>query len=197
MDNFVVTRKARPGKLSQLPICTFLCRKCLFYRKTRARSPNQRMCYSKKYGEKNSFRFRRKFYDIRTFSKWMKWKKMVWFWVSYPGKSLLWVAVLGLVVFYLYAVVGFALFRSTFDPENSMYCDNLWQCTVTVIRFGLIGDLFEVSRRTIMSQKSIFNPLTVYCRGSKSLNITLAPRTCTSRVPPVDGKLKSLRIRTY
>ncbi|XP_074663089.1 inositol 1,4,5-trisphosphate-gated calcium channel ITPR3-like [Tubulanus polymorphus] len=64
--------------------------------------------------------------------------------VTQNGKSLLWVAVLGLVVFYLYAIVGFALFRSTFDPGSSMYCDDLWQCTVTVIRFGLIGDLFEI-----------------------------------------------------
>ncbi|XP_064627454.1 inositol 1,4,5-trisphosphate receptor type 1-like isoform X9 [Lineus longissimus] len=78
--------------------------------------------------------------------------------VTQNGKSLLWVGVLGMVVFYLYAVVGFALFRSTFSPDSSMYCDDLWQCTVTVIRFGLIGDLFEVPRfvngtNTVMSQK--------------------------------------------
>ena len=61
------------------------------------------------------------------------------------GKSLLWVAVLGLVVFYLYGIIGFALMRSMFDPADYLYCNTLWQCTITVIRYGLIGDLFEVS----------------------------------------------------
>lgn len=58
--------------------------------------------------------------------------------------SLLWVAVLGLVVIYVYALIGFALFRASFDPEGNMYCDTLFRCTVTVLRFGLIGDMFEV-----------------------------------------------------
>jgi len=60
------------------------------------------------------------------------------------GKSLLWVAVLGFIVFYLYALVSFAMLRSSFDPESSLYCATLWQCTVTVIRYGLIGDIFDV-----------------------------------------------------
>jgi len=60
------------------------------------------------------------------------------------GKSLLWVAVLGFVIFYLYALISFALLRTSFDPESELYCATLWQCTVTVIRYGLIGDLFEV-----------------------------------------------------
>ena len=57
----------------------------------------------------------------------------------------MWVAVLGLVVFYLYGIIGFALMRSMFKPADLLYCDTLWQCTITVIRYGLIGDLFEVS----------------------------------------------------
>ena len=60
------------------------------------------------------------------------------------GKSLLWVAVLGFIVFYLYALVSFALLRTSFDPENNLFCASLWQCTVTVIRYGLIGDIFDV-----------------------------------------------------
>ncbi|KAH3824399.1 hypothetical protein DPMN_126235 [Dreissena polymorpha] len=60
------------------------------------------------------------------------------------GRSLVWVGILGLVVFYLYAIVSFAMMRSMFNPCDYMYCDNLWQCTITVIRYGLIGDLFEV-----------------------------------------------------
>ena len=60
------------------------------------------------------------------------------------GRSLLWVAVLGFVLFYLYALISFAFLRASFDPESDMYCGSLWQCTVTVIRYGLIGDIFEV-----------------------------------------------------
>ncbi|CAG2222632.1 unnamed protein product [Mytilus edulis] len=63
--------------------------------------------------------------------------------VTQNGKSLVWVAILGLVVFYLYAIVSFALMRSMFDPESYLYCASLWQCTITVIRYGLIGELFE------------------------------------------------------
>ena len=64
--------------------------------------------------------------------------------VAAAGKSLLWVAVLGFIVFYLYALISFAMLRSSFDPENNLYCATLWQCTITVIRYGLIGDMFDV-----------------------------------------------------
>ena len=63
------------------------------------------------------------------------------------GKSLLWVAVLGLVIFYLYALLAFALFRDVFNPRTQMFCGSLWQCTVTIIRYGLVGDYDEVSKR--------------------------------------------------
>jgi len=59
--------------------------------------------------------------------------------------SLLWVAVLGFIVIYIYSLVGFALLRAYFKPNDYLYCHTLFQCTVTVIRYGLIGDMFEVS----------------------------------------------------
>jgi len=52
--------------------------------------------------------------------------------------------VLGFIVFYLYALISFAMLRSSFDPENNLYCATLWQCTITIIRYGLIGDMFDV-----------------------------------------------------
>ena len=73
----------------------------------------------------------------------------VMFIFSIPGKSLLWVAVLGLVIFYLYALAAFALFRDVFDPRTQMFCGSLWQCTVTIIRYGLVGDYDEVSEHHI------------------------------------------------
>ena len=65
------------------------------------------------------------------------------------GKSLLWVAILGLIVFYIYALISFAILRSSFDPDSELYCATLWQCTITVVRYGLVGDLFDVSIVTI------------------------------------------------
>ena len=70
---------------------------------------------------------------------------MVDIFYSVSGRSLVWVGILGLVVFYLYALISFALLRSSFDANESMYCATLWQCTVTVIRYGLVGDIFDVS----------------------------------------------------
>lgn len=65
------------------------------------------------------------------------------------GVSLLWVAILGLIVIYIYALVGFSLLRAYFSPGEYLYCSTLWQCTVTVIRYGLIGDMFDVSTKSI------------------------------------------------
>eukprot|EP00106_Octopus_bimaculoides_P022967 XP_014790409.1 PREDICTED: inositol 1,4,5-trisphosphate receptor-like protein A [Octopus bimaculoides] len=63
--------------------------------------------------------------------------------LSKGSKSLVWVGILGMVVFYLYGIIGFAMMRNMFDPNEYLYCASLWQCTVTVVRYGLIGDLFE------------------------------------------------------
>ena len=67
---------------------------------------------------------------------------------SCVGKSLLWVGVLGIIIFYLYALISFAMLRSSFNPENHLYCATLWQCTITVIHYGLIAEIFDVSTRT-------------------------------------------------
>ena len=67
--------------------------------------------------------------------------------IFHPGKSLLWVAVLGLVIFYLYALVAFAFFRDVFVPSKYLYCSTLWQCTMTMVRYGLLGDYDEVRER--------------------------------------------------
>ena len=53
-------------------------------------------------------------------------------------------AILGVIFLYVYALLGFALFRTLFDPTQELYCATLWQCSVTLIRYGLIGDIDEV-----------------------------------------------------
>ena len=76
----------------------------------------------------------------------------------FSGKSLLWVAVLGVIVIYIFALVTFAMLRGNMDPtpdgEQNLYCRTLYECTLALIRYGLIGDLFEVS--TIMAIMASF-----------------------------------------
>lgn len=83
--------------------------------------------------------------------------------VTQNGYSLLWVAILGIIVIYIYALVGFALFRNSFNPESHLYCASLWQCTVTVIRYGLIGDMFEILTQSAEENAfSYFWPIALY-----------------------------------
>ena len=58
----------------------------------------------------------------------------------HSGHSLFWVAMLGLVVLYIYGLVSYAAYQSYFDdPESGSHCRTLFQCVVSVIRLGLIG----------------------------------------------------------
>ena len=61
------------------------------------------------------------------------------------GKSLLWVAALGVVVLYIYAVVSFAFLHEAFEaPDNddaTLFCSTLYECFASTIRYGLIDNL--------------------------------------------------------
>ncbi len=63
----------------------------------------------------------------------------------FVGLSLMWVGIMGLIVIYIYALIGFAFFRASFDPEDQKYCQTLYQCFVTLIRYGAVGELADVS----------------------------------------------------
>ncbi|PAA56314.1 hypothetical protein BOX15_Mlig033347g5, partial [Macrostomum lignano] len=64
--------------------------------------------------------------------------------VTMNGLSLIWVSVLGIAIMYLFSVIAFAQFRHAFPgPNNLMFCRDLHQCFISVLRFGLIGDLFD------------------------------------------------------
>ena len=59
----------------------------------------------------------------------------------HAGISLLWVAILGLVVLYIYSVVSFAFLHESLlspDAEASLFCETLFQCLITMIRYGLM-----------------------------------------------------------
>jgi inositol 1,4,5-triphosphate receptor type 1 len=88
--------------------------------------------------------------------------------VTKNGVSLLWVAALGGVVLFIYAVIVFAfLHESAKDKgEKPFYCDNLGTCFISVIRWGLLENLglaiphipqqFETSGLRILFDVSFF-----------------------------------------
>ena len=63
------------------------------------------------------------------------------------GRSLLWVAALGLVVMYIYSVGTFALLPNEFHDtdDNGRFCESLIQCFVSVLEYGLLDTLGSVS----------------------------------------------------
>ena len=64
--------------------------------------------------------------------------------VTKNGKSLIFVAIFGFIVIYIFSVVGFALFyqqaQSTIEPgsNNYVFCRNLYECFISIGRWGLI-----------------------------------------------------------
>ena len=64
---------------------------------------------------------------------------------SHAGIALLWVAILFLVVLYIYSVVSFAFLHESFlMPDNddaNLFCNTLFECLISVLRYGLIDNL--------------------------------------------------------
>lgn len=64
--------------------------------------------------------------------------------VTKNGKSLLYVAMFGVIVIYIFSVAGFALFyeqaQSTIEPssQNYVFCRTLYECFISIGRWGLI-----------------------------------------------------------
>ena len=50
-----------------------------------------------------------------------------------------------MMMLYIYSLLGFAFFRPSFRPSDDLYCKTLFQCTVTIIRYGLTGLIDEVT----------------------------------------------------
>lgn len=62
---------------------------------------------------------------------------------SYVGISLVWVAILFVVMLYIYSVVSFAFLHESLlmpDAEANLFCETLFQCLITVIRYGLMDN---------------------------------------------------------
>ena len=59
------------------------------------------------------------------------------------GISLIWVAILGLIVLFIYAVISFAFLHNYFriTDDASLYCETLLECMYSVLRYGLIDNI--------------------------------------------------------
>ena len=59
--------------------------------------------------------------------------------VTKNGQALGYVALLILILIYIYSLVAFAFMREYFNHEEGKFCDNMWQCFVTSVRTGLLS----------------------------------------------------------
>ena len=58
----------------------------------------------------------------------------------------MWVFIYGLIVIYIYALLGFAFYRELFDSTDGLYCTTVYQCTMTFLHRGFIKGIMEVGR---------------------------------------------------
>ena len=68
--------------------------------------------------------------------------------VTKNGKSLLLTMLLGIILMYLFSVVGFVLFRDMFEHEGESHCSTMFRCFVFTVTNGLragggIGELIK------------------------------------------------------
>lgn len=61
------------------------------------------------------------------------------------GRSLLMVALLGLAIFWIYSLIGFAFYRELMLKESTgRHCRTMYQCFVTLIHHGLVDSPYAV-----------------------------------------------------
>ena len=58
----------------------------------------------------------------------------------------MWVFIYGLIVIYIYALIGFAFYRELFDTTEGLYCTTVYECTMTFIHRGFIKGIIEVGK---------------------------------------------------
>jgi len=56
--------------------------------------------------------------------------------VTKNGKTLLWVALLTLIIIYIYSLIAYAFYRETYDPNDGLLCSTLFECLLTTLNFG-------------------------------------------------------------
>ena len=81
------------------------------------------------------------------------------------GKQLLWVAGLGVAVLFIYGVIAFASLNRSFTQEDDLFCDNVFECFVSVIRTGLIDNVFVRNMLLVSYYGDIFLSIEHSCEG--------------------------------
>ena len=103
---------------------------------------------------------------------------MIQFLIS--GTTLVWVAILVIIVVYNFALTAFALFRSTLDPygELPFFGYNLFQTFIVILRYGIIGELYEVKRTQCLS---LFRSSILFETGTGTANGCMTLCRCLHR----------------
>ena len=65
-------------------------------------------------------------------------------------------AVLGVIVLFIYSVVSFAWLHSYFSPRGGQFCDTLAQCFYSVLRIGLLDTLGTVWMNALLRIYSMY-----------------------------------------
>ena len=58
--------------------------------------------------------------------------------ITYNGRTLLFVGLLGIIVIYCFSMISFTWLRVSYEITDGMYCETLWQCFLTNILAGLL-----------------------------------------------------------
>ncbi|RKO85775.1 RyR and IP3R homology associated-domain-containing protein [Blyttiomyces helicus] len=56
--------------------------------------------------------------------------------ITLNWNSLSKTVLLGILIVYVYSVVGFVFFRHAFDRNSGLYCDSLFDCFITILSYG-------------------------------------------------------------
>jgi hypothetical protein len=60
--------------------------------------------------------------------------------ITSSGSQLGWLALLALIIIYLFTLIAFAFMRHSFDENEGMFCDDMFHCLVTMVNYGLRAD---------------------------------------------------------
>ena len=64
---------------------------------------------------------------------------------------MLWVALLGIVILFIYSIVSFIFYHEYFyTGDTQLFCKNLGECFVSVLRYGLLDGIGLVRHHTTL-----------------------------------------------
>lgn len=58
------------------------------------------------------------------------------------GIIILWILIIVVIVSYCFGVIALLFFRSSFDPNNGLYCTTLYECSISVWWSGIVALLY-------------------------------------------------------